>query len=153
MARGIYAGLTLSHTRGHMYRASLEGTAYGVADNLAVMAEMGAEPRRIVAVGGGAQNDLWLQIVSDVSGRAQIVPERTIGASYGDAFLAGLATGIIKDRAAISDQWVKVSKTIEPNPLLKSAYAPYQEIYQSLYRSTREEMHRLATLGQGDRLN
>ena len=153
MARGIYAGLTLSHTRGHMYRASLEGTAYGVADNLAVMAEMGAEPRRIVAVGGGAQNDLWLQIVSDVSGRAQIVPERTIGASYGDAFLAGLATGIIKDRAAISDQWVKVSKTIEPNPLLQSAYAPYQEIYQSLYRSTREEMHQLATLGQGDRLN
>jgi xylulokinase len=153
LARGIYAGLTLSHTRGHLYRASLEGTAFGVADNLAVMADMGAEPRRIVAVGGGTQNDLWLRIVSDVSGRAQIVPERTIGASYGDAFLAGLATGIVKDRADISDRWVKVSKTIEPDLAHRSVYAPYQEIYRNLYQSTRVEMHRLAALGQADPVN
>ena len=45
MARGMYAGLTLSHTRAYMFRASLEGTAYGVKDNLEVMAEMGGEPR------------------------------------------------------------------------------------------------------------
>ena len=56
---------------------------------------MGAPPRRLVAVGGGAKNPLWLQIVSDVSGLPQDVPERTIGASYGDAFMAGLATGIV----------------------------------------------------------
>jgi xylulokinase len=148
MARGMYAGLTLSHTRAHMYRASLEGTAFGVRDNLDVMADMGADPKRIVAVGGGTQNPLWLQIVSDVSGKSQIVPERTIGASYGDAFLAGVAAGIIADRTAINREWVKAARTVEPDASMRSTYEPYHEIYKSLYASTREEMHRLAELGQ-----
>jgi xylulokinase len=131
-----------------MYRASLEGTAYGVRDNLDVMREMGADPKRIVAVGGGAQNPLWLQIVSDVTGKAQIVPERTIGASYGDAFLAGVASGIIPDRDAITREWVKVARTVEPSPAMRDVYEQYHQIYRSLYRSTRDEMHRLAELGQ-----
>jgi xylulokinase len=149
LARGIYAGLTLSHTRAHLYRASLEGTAYGVRDNVEVMAAMGADPKRIVAVGGGTQNPLWLQIVSDVSGKAQVVPEKTIGASYGDAFLAGVATGIVQEREAINRDWVKLSRVIEPNANLDGIYAEYQEIYKSLYQSTRAEMHHLARLGQG----
>jgi xylulokinase len=149
LARGIYAGLTLSHTRAHLYRASLEGTAYGVRDNVEVMAAMGADPKRIVAVGGGTQNPLWLQIVSDVSGKAQVVPEKTIGASYGDAFLAGVATGIVQEREAINRDWVKLSRVIEPNANLDGIYAEYHEIYRSLYQSTRAEMHHLARLGQG----
>jgi len=151
LARGIYAGLTLSHTRAHLYRASLEGTAYGVKDNVEVMAAMGADPKRIVAVGGGTQNPLWLQIVSDVSGKAQFVPEKTIGASYGDAFLAGVATGIVRNRDAINQDWVKLSRVIEPNGNLDAIYAEYHEIYKSLYQSTRLEMHHLARLGHGNK--
>ena len=148
LARGVYAGLTLSHTRGHLYRASLEGTAFGVRDNLDVMAAMGADPKRIVAVGGGAQNQLWLQIVSDVTGKPQMVPERTIGASYGDAFLAGVATGIVQDRDAIGRDWVKIAHVVEPDKSMKAIYEPYHRIYKSLYASTRADIHRLAELGQ-----
>lgn len=148
LARGIYAGLTLSHTRAHLYRASLEGTAYGVRDNLEVMAGMGADPGRIVVVGGGASNPVWLQIVSDVTGKAQLVPERTTGAAYGDAYLAGVATGIIGDRNVINTDWVRIARMIEPDPAMKSVYEPYYEVYGSLYRSTKSEMHRLAELGQ-----
>ncbi|MDF3018607.1 MAG: carbohydrate kinase, partial [Thermomicrobiales bacterium] len=116
-ARGVYAGLTLSHTKAHLYRASLEGTAYGVRHNLETMSAMGAPPRRLVAVGGGAKNPLWLQIVSDVSGLPQDVPERTIGASYGDAFMAGLATGIVSgpdalERDCVSPQRAAVSRRV-----------------------------------------
>ncbi|HRA47717.1 MAG TPA: FGGY-family carbohydrate kinase, partial [Thermomicrobiales bacterium] len=74
LARGTFVGLTLSHTRADLYRSVLEGTGYGVADNLAVMASMGADPTRIVAVGGGTLNPLWLQIVSDITGKIQQVP-------------------------------------------------------------------------------
>ena len=58
-------------------------------------------PRRLVAVGGGAKNRLWLHIVSDVGRMPQNVTERTIGTTYGDACLAGLATGVIPDLAAL----------------------------------------------------
>lgn len=146
LARGLFAGLTLAHTRSHMYRAVLEGTAFGVRHNLEAMTDMGARPERIVAVGGGAKNPLWLQVVSDATGYAQIVPERTIGASYGNAFLAGVASGIVPDRAALHRDWVKVERVIEPDPAAGKALDPLYSIYRRLYENTKEEMHELARL-------
>jgi xylulokinase len=146
-ARGVYAGLTLSHTKAHLYRASLEGTAYGVRHNLETMAAMGAPPKRLVAVGGGAKNPLWLQIVSDVSGLPQDVPERTIGASYGDAFMAGLATGIVSGPDALTRDWVKLSLRLQPEVDLRPVYDAYYTVYRGLYESAKEELHALARLG------
>jgi xylulokinase len=146
-ARGMFAGLTLSHTRADMYRAVLEGTAFGVRHNLEAIGEMGAQPRRLVAVGGGARNPLWLQIVSDVTGVPQDVPERTVGAAYGDAFLAGLATGSVPSRVALADQWVTIGSSIEPAPAAKATYDEYFPIYRRLYEQTVDEQHALAELG------
>ena len=39
--RGLILGLTVSHTRRHLYRALLEGVAYGVRHHLDLMAEVG----------------------------------------------------------------------------------------------------------------
>ncbi|MBN1582166.1 MAG: sugar kinase, partial [Anaerolineae bacterium] len=50
-ARGMIAGLSLAHGRGHLYRAILEATAYGVMHNLEVMQAGGARPRRAIAAG------------------------------------------------------------------------------------------------------
>jgi xylulokinase len=146
-ARGVYAGLTLSHAKGHLYRASLEGTAYGVRHNLETMSAMGAAPRRLVAVGGGAKNPLWMQIVSDVSGLPQDVPERTIGASYGDAFMAGLATGIVSGQEALGRDWVKLALRLQPNPDQRPVYDAYYRVYRDLYESAKGELHALAKLG------
>lgn len=147
-ARGVYAGLTLSHGRAHLYRASLEGTAYGVRHNLETMAAMGAPPRRLVAVGGGAKNRLWLQIVSDASGLPQDVPERTIGASYGDAFLAGLATGLVPDLDALRRDWVRPAVTLQPRHAERGVYDAYYPIYRHLYEAARDDLHALARLGR-----
>jgi xylulokinase len=149
LARGMIAGLTLSHTKAHVYRALLEGTAYGVRHNVETMAAMGANPKRLVAVGGGARNRAWMQVVSDVTGVPQDVPERTIGASYGDAFLAGVASGIIEDRAELSRTWVETGARIEPDPAISSVYDEYYALYVRLYERTREEQHALARLGRG----
>src|SRR5690625_5852543 len=87
-ARGMIAGLTLSHTRGDLYRAALEAAAYGVRHHLEVLRDADVSIERVSAVGGGAQHDLWPQIVSDVTGLAQQVPRRTVGAAYGNSMLA-----------------------------------------------------------------
>lgn len=143
-ARGMFAGLTLRHTRAHLYRAILEGVGYGARHNLDVMAEMGAAPIRCVAVGGGAQNDLWLQIVSDITGITQHIPERTMGASYGDAFLSGLATGLVSGPEVLNDSWVRIDRQITPNPAYTALYDHQYEIYRSLYETTKDAIHRLA---------
>src|SRR5699024_7195499 len=67
-ARGVIGGLTVSHTRGDIYRAILEATAFGVRHNVEAMNDAGASIDRIVAVGGGVQGDLWTSIVSSVTG-------------------------------------------------------------------------------------
>ena len=67
-AKGCIFGLDLTHTRGDIFRAVLEGIAYGTRHVFETFAESGAEPARLLAVGGGTRNEIWLQAVSDISG-------------------------------------------------------------------------------------
>ena len=109
-ARGCILGLTLNHGRGHLYRAALEATAFGVRHILEVVAEAGHPVERALIAGGGTRGRLWPTIVSDVTGRSQKVPMQSIGASYGDAALAYLA---LCSRNPIPD-WNPVTDVIEP---------------------------------------
>jgi len=144
-ARGVFAGLTLRHTRGHLYRSVLEAIGFGLRTNLDVMAEMNAAPSRLAAVGGGAQSDIWTQIVSDVTGMAQVLPERTVGASYGDAMLAGLATGLLERESALQS-WVRTKRVIEPNPANTAVYDQTYAIYRRLYNHLKEDLHDLGAV-------
>jgi xylulokinase len=89
-ARGMIFGLTLGHTRADVYRAILESVGFSIRHNLEALKAEGCAASRILAVGGGARSPAWMRIVSDIAGIEQVVPERQIGASYGDAFLAGI---------------------------------------------------------------
>ncbi|MGL3150241.1 FGGY-family carbohydrate kinase [Microbacterium sp. A82] len=144
-ARGIIAGLTLQHNRGDLYRAALEATALGVRHNVETMRAAGADIRRIVAVGGGTQGQLWLQVVSDVTGLVQEVPATTIGASYGAAFLAAsaIAGENHADKPVITD-WNPVTQKITPNPDLRDFYDTLFDRYVRLYEGSKDVIHELA---------
>ena len=145
-ARGIFAGLTLRHTRAHLFRATLEGIAFAARHNLEVMREMHAPPERLVAVGGGTKNPLWVQVTSDITGVPQVIPERTIGASLGDAFMAGLGSGIIPDLDALDRDWVRIAGHIAPNPEPAARYDAMYALYRDLYETTKDAMHRLGQI-------
>lgn len=147
-ARGVVAGLTLDHSRGDLYRAALEATALGVRHNVETMRAAGADIRRIVAVGGGTQGSLWLQVVSDATGLVQEVPRTTIGASYGAAFLA--ATAVTFDDAAprITD-WNPVASTVHPDPARAALYDELFDRYLRLYGATKDVVHELAADQRG----
>lgn len=141
-ARGVIAGLSLHHGRGHLFRAAYEGIAYGIRQIVAFLDSTAEPVQRLVAVGGGTKARLWTQIVSDVTGRPQDVPARTIGASYGDAMLAGIATGVAPDAFS----WAQVAETIQPDPTRAALYNELFDAYESLYPATRDHMHLLAGL-------
>jgi xylulokinase len=142
-ARGVFAGLTLAHKRPHLFRAVLESVAYGIRHNIETFRSIGADVKRVVAVGGGTKSTTWLQIVSDVAGIAQEVPQLTIGASYGDAFLAGLASGVLQ-RDDLS-RWVRPGSTIQPDPGNRAVYDTLYADYRLLYERTRDIVHRLGS--------
>ncbi len=147
LARGVIAGLTLSHTQAHVYRALLEGVAYGIAHNLEAIRESGGKTEQAIAVGGGTKSRTWLQIVSDVTGIRQIVPKQTLGAAYGDAFLAGLGIGKFESLTDVK-AWVQLAEVIQPDPKNHLLYQKYYSEYRKMYPSMKDQLHRLAQLGQ-----
>jgi xylulokinase len=136
LARGVIAGLTLRHRRGHLLRATYEGIACGVRQILDVF----RPAERVVAVGGGTQGGLWTQIVSDVAGIRQTVPQQTIGASYGDALLAAIGVRAVP----LETDWTRPDHVVVPDPDTAPTYETLFRTYCELYPATREQVHRLA---------
>jgi xylulokinase len=146
-ARGLLLGLTLSHTRGDVYRALLESVGYGIRHNLDALRGEGMNASRILAVGGGTLNRAWMQMVSDIGGIEQHIPAEQIGAAYGDAFLAGIGSGLFSGTEEIG-RWVRTQEVIRPNPDTDVRYSELYEVYRQVYKDTAVTMHRLSRLAQ-----
>jgi xylulokinase len=148
-ARGAIVGLTLTHTRGDLYRAALEATAFGVRHNIETFAREGANVERVIAVGGGTQGSLWPQIVSDVTGLEQIIPTVTIGASFGVAFLAASALAPKLSPAQgpiLIEDWNPPESIISPSHDRAGLYSELFDLYVELYTSTKSLVHRLGDI-------
>ncbi|MBT5265599.1 MAG: FGGY-family carbohydrate kinase [Rhodospirillaceae bacterium] len=129
-AKGVLFGMNLTHTRGDIYRALLEGIAYATNHIFETYAEAGQVPKRVLAVGGGTKNEVWAQSTSNVSGIDQTLRRETIGASYGDAFLAALAVGDVRqgDIEAWNPETSKISA--QPDESLSKGYSVFRRLYE-----------------------
>jgi len=142
-ARGVIVGLTLRHTRGHLYRAIYEGIAFGIRQILELLdAAGGGSAERVVAVGGGTRGGLWTQIVTNVTGRNQAIPEQTVGAAYGDALLAAIGIGLVPADA----DWARIASTTTVDTSTTGLYDHLYGAYNDLYPATRAHMHLLAAV-------
>lgn len=135
-ARGALVGLTVSHTRGHVVRAILEGVAFSLRDSFTLFAEMGVPVRSIRLGGGGARSRLWRQIQADVFGCEVEIVEAEEGAAYGAAILAGVGAGIWSSVDAACSEVVRVAQRVTPQPeameMMNKSYAAYRRIYPAL---------------------
>lgn len=141
-ARGVVAGLTLRHDRGHLFRAVYEGIAFGIRQILEFLDDAVGAPARILAVGGGTQGGLWTQVVTDVCNRPQVLPAQTIGASYGDALLAAIGAGLVPP----DTDWSEIASELEPDPANRAVYDELYGVYGELYPATRPLVHTLAAV-------
>jgi xylulokinase len=139
LAKGAFFGLDLTHSRGDMFRAAMEGIASGTAHVLDICREVGAAPLRVLAVGGGTKNAVWMQATSDLGRVPQIVCEKTVGASYGDAFLAAVAIGAAQPDDIAT--WNPTARTISPDDV--PAYTRQYPLWRALYTQTRDIAHAL----------
>jgi len=140
LARGVIAGLSLMHGRGHLLRAAYEGIGYGVRQILDLFGSVEGEPRRVVAVGGGTESALWVRIVSDVTGVSQQIPRVRVGAAYGDALLAAIGAGLVEPET----DWAELERIVDPSGAASAVYQELYELYLKLYAETADTVHRLA---------
>ncbi len=139
-AKGVIFGLQINHSRAHLYRAALEAVGYSINHTLQVMQKAGAQPNLINSVGGGIKNPVWLQSVSDITGFIQNIPKVALGASYGNAFLAGYAVGLFESPKDIN-HWVQMEKLVQPQAKNEQIYHKRMQTYLSLYEATAHLMH------------
>ena len=65
-AKGIFFGLTLKHEKKHFIRSVLEGVVFSLKDCLEIIKAMNLKADKIIASGGGAKSEVWLQIQADI---------------------------------------------------------------------------------------
>lgn len=141
-ARGVIFGLALHHTRGHLYKSALEGVGYSIAQHLDILKEYNLPLNKVMAVGGGTKNRLWLQIIADISNQAIQTARVTIGAAYGDALLAAVAIGGCPGFAELGEK-IKPAEVFQPDAQRHEIYKPYRKIFDQLYIRNQDLMHAL----------
>lgn len=136
-ARGVMYGLSLAHTKAHLTRAVLEGSAFALRDILEAMKNAGLEVRRLTIVGGGAKGALWRQIKADVTGLPVRVPVSVETTATGAATLAAVGAGLYKDVASAAGAFVAYRPDEhQPDPerreVYNEAYGRYRDVYYAL---------------------
>ncbi|MDA3950532.1 MAG: FGGY-family carbohydrate kinase [Spirochaeta sp.] len=92
--KGVMIGFDQRHTRGHIYRALMEGITMRMKNNFDGMnADLGVVPEKLIVCGGGSNSDLFMQIVADVFGVTAVRNVVNGAAALGAAISAAVATG------------------------------------------------------------
>jgi len=133
LSRGVISGLTLKHGRGHLFRAALEGIAFGTELILESMRNNGFAAETVVLAGGATRSDLWLQIHADVSNLPLTLTKVPDAPALGSAILAAVGSGAFSDIGTATQKMVQVDRVIEPNQETHARYQPFYQSYQNHY--------------------
>ena len=131
-ARGAFIGLSARHDRGALWRAMLEGVAYGLRDSLELLRELGARPESGRVSGGGARSELWLRILASVLGLPLETTESEEGSAFGAALLAGVRAGVFADADDAVARCVRPRRRIEPEWEYDDGYRRFRRLYPTL---------------------
>lgn len=147
LARGSWLGITARHTRAHMARAVLEGISFALRDLVEQLRNLGITINELRVAGGGARNDIWMQMLADMLGQPPHRTQVPDASAYGAALLA-MASALDTPIAEIAGECVRPSATFTPNTALQQQYDDYYALYRQFYPAARATMHALSRLSQ-----
>jgi xylulokinase len=133
-ARGAFTGLSVRHDRGALWRAMLEGVAFGLRDSLELLHGLGVRPDVGRVSGGGARSELWLRIVASALQLPLERVETEEGSAFGAALLAGVRQGVFADAHDAVARCVRVRSRIEPTWDYEEQYRRFRALYPALKR-------------------
>lgn len=127
-AKGAIIGFGDVHTRAHIYRAILEGLAYGLREGLErIEKRSGVTVNQLRVAGGGSRSDAAMQLTADIFGLPAARPHTYEASGLGAAITAAVGVGIYPDFETAVKEMVRTKRIFEPN-------LENQTIYEGLYR-------------------
>ncbi|AEM77725.1 xylulokinase [Thermoanaerobacter wiegelii] len=137
-ARGSFIGLNMTHNRGHMTRAILEGVAFGLRDSLEIIKELNIPVNEVRVSGGGAKSVLWRQVLADIFGVRVDMVNATEGPAFGAAIMAAVGYEVFKDVEEACSKLIKVNDSVYPIGENMSKYEEEYKVYRGLYEKLKE---------------
>jgi sugar (pentulose or hexulose) kinase len=130
-ARGSIIGFTDTHTKAHIYRALIEGLAFGLREGKELLEKRGKQPLLYCRVaGGGSQSDGVMQILADVLNCPCERPSTYEASGLGAAIVGAAALGMHPTMEAACHAMTGTGQRFEPNT---TNVQLYDEIYQQVY--------------------
>jgi gluconokinase len=134
-ARGVFFGLSLTHSKAHMIRSVLEGVVYGLYSVAAALTEVVGPGKEIRASGGFARSVIWRQIMTDVWGMPLVVPDVIESSGLGAAYLGLIAMGEVSGFSGIQ-AWIQTGSAhtvnIDNNKVYGQLFPLYEQVYDRL---------------------
>ena len=143
-ARGVIAGLGSGHTPVHVYRAIIEGITLDlVMGTQASEAASGQTVDHYLAIGGGAKNRLWRQMLADASGKQVHVSDTVEASALGAGMIAAAGAGWYPSIAAAAQAMTGAVHKVLPAPANRARYGELLDIYRDLYAANARINQRL----------
>lgn len=133
-SRGLLWGLDFSHTKDHIARAVMEGIAFDLLWMVRSMQTTGYDFQVMKCLGGSTRSQVWMQMVSDMTGLVMVVSDYANMAPLGAVMLASVGSGLYKNYEEVYSAFNYPVRKFYPN---YSRYQQYQEIF-SRYREVFE---------------
>jgi xylulokinase len=139
-ARGMYFGLTLSHGKAHMVRATMEGIVYSLKNSFNILESIVHQtPRYVIAAGGGARGRLFLQMEADAFNRPVYTTVEAEQSCIGAALTAAIGVGYYSSYAEACDSVIRFNdEVVEPIPANVEKCNEYFAIYRELYEHNKD---------------
>jgi len=145
-AKGCFIGLNITHKRGDMTRAILEGVCFGLRDSLEILKSLNVEVKEVRVSGGGSRTRLWRQILADVFNLKVCVINATEGPAYGAAILASVGCGLYPSVDDACKALIKITDTAEPIAENVEKYNKAYNVYSSLYYCLKDKFQEISNL-------
>lgn len=147
-ARAMYLGLTLSHGRRHMIRATMEGVIFSLKSSYSLLREItGKEPEYMIASGGGARGGVFLQMQADAFNKPIHTTVEAEQSCIGAAITAAVGMGRYDSYESACRELIRFKPdVVVPIPENVETYDRLFEVYKRLYPQNRELFERLSSL-------
>lgn len=135
--RGSFIGMDSSHRKSHFARAVMEGITFSLRESLEIFRSAGKKITSIVSVGGGAKNDVWLQMQADIFDAEIVKLKNEQGPAMGAAMLAAYGCGWFSSLEDCADVFIETAQTFKPNPDAVQKYNDLFKVYEQVYSATK----------------
>jgi len=134
-AKGGIIGFGDVHTRAHIYRAILEGLAYGLKEGLERLEKRNGRKIKVLRVaGGGSQSDAAMQLTADIFGLPAERPHTYETSGLGAAIDAAVGMGVYGSFDEAINNMTRVGDVFLPDPERRALYERlYKDVYLKMY--------------------